>query len=223
MNEKPPSESGNALDLGSATTKFVELFELSLTEREDLKKWIDELSSKSNPTIRDRLCLALFRHQLSFREPPVPPGVPLTGVNLREYWVGHYAEYRKYQQLEDEIRSYLETPEALHSRALTNKLKMMELVQQDRVTYLACYPIIDKMFGTLQKKSGRGRPVTRRLTAVRALQMQIDNSWKLKKVTSKVCDCAKATHDTYCEQQLRQSIVKLEKLLRKCGVGPAKS
>src|ERR1019366_4681587 len=149
MNEKPPSESGNALDLGSATTKFVELFERSLTERADLKKWIDELSSKSNPTIRDRLCLALYRHQLSFREPPSPPGVPLTGMNLWEYWSGHYAENLKYLQLENEIRSYLETPETIHNRALTNKLKMINLIQQDSITFLACYPIIDKIFGTL--------------------------------------------------------------------------
>src|ERR1039458_1600417 len=177
----------------SLTTKFVELFERSLTERADLKKWIDELSSKSNPTIRDRLCLALYRHQLSFREPPSPPGVPLTGMNLWEYWSGHYAENLKYLQLENEIRSYLETPETIHNRALTNKLKMINLIQQDSITFLACYPIIDKIFGTLQKKSGRGRPVTRRLAAVRALQMQIDNGWKLKKVTSKVCDCTKAT------------------------------
>jgi hypothetical protein len=223
MNEKPPSESGNVPDLGAATSKIVELFERGLAERADLKEWIKELSSKSNPTIRDRLWLALYRHLLSFREPPLPPGVPLTGYNLWDYWASHNAEYQKYRELEREIESYLEPPETLHGRAVATERAMIELIPKDSVTFLALYPVIDEMFGKLQKKSGRGRPVTRRLAAVHALQMQIDNGWKLKKVTSKVCDCTKATHDDSCEQQLRQSIMTLEKLLSKCGVEPAKS
>ena len=223
MNEKLPPESGNVPDLGAATTKFVELFDRALADRAVLKKLIAELSSKSNPTIRDRLCLALYRHQLSFLEPPLPPGVPLTGYNLWDYWASPNAEYKKYRKLEREIESCLEPPETLHARAVATKRAMIELIPKDSVTFLALYPVIDEMFGKLQKKSGRGRPVTRHLAAVRALQMQIDNGWKLKKVTSKVCDCTKATHDDFCEQQLRQSIMKLEKLLSKCGVEPAKS
>lgn len=105
---------------------------------------------------------------------------------------------------------------------LPDAILVVDLIQQDGVTFLAYYPVIDKMFGKLERKPGRGRPATRRLTAVRALQMQIDNSWTLKKVTSKVCDCGKAAHNDFCEQQLRQSIISLRKLLSKCGVEPAK-
>lgn len=219
--EKQLSENSKTPNLGTATSKIVDLFDRALAERKDLEKWIEELSSKPNHTIHDQLCLGLYRHQLSFREPPLPLGVPLTGVNLWDYWGSHYAEYQKYRQLEGEIWSYLEPTETLHRRALSNKLAMIDLIQQDSVTFLAYYPVIDKMLGKLERKPGRGRPATRRLTAVRALQMQIDNSWTLKKVTSKVCDCGKAAHNGYCEQQLRQSIISLRKLLRKCGVEPA--
>jgi hypothetical protein len=218
MNEKPPSEGGNSPNLGSATTKVVELIERSLAEKADLKKWIDELWSKSNPTIRDRLCLALYRHQLSFREPPLPPEVPLNGVNLWEYWASHNAEYRKYRRLEDGIWSYLEPPETLHGREVTTKRAMIELIQKDSVTFLALYPVIDKMFGKLQKKSGRGRPVTRRLTAVRALQLCIDKNWTLSRITREVCDCGNATHEDRCQQRIRQSMSGLKKLLIRCGI-----
>jgi hypothetical protein len=77
------------------------------------------------------------------------------------------------------------------------------------------------MFGKLETKPGRGRPAIRRLTAVRALQMQIDNKLDLEAVTQELCDC-KHDHSECCEQQMRQIINNLRKLLRKCGLEPAK-
>lgn len=114
MNDKPP-------DLGEPNAKIVELFERALAEREYLKRWIEELSSKSKSTIRDQICLELYRHQLSFREPPLPGGGSLIGATLWEYWASHLLEFRKYCQLENEIRSYLEPPETLYKRALRER------------------------------------------------------------------------------------------------------
>jgi hypothetical protein len=222
MKEKQVPGNSNAPNLGTATPKFLELFDHAVAKREDLKKWIAELSSKPNLTIRDRLFLALHRHQLSFSEPPLPAGVSLTGMHLWEYWDSHWEELPKYWQFENEIRSYLEPPETLHNRALSNKLAMMDLIQQDSLTFLAYYPVIDKMFGKLETKPGRGRPATRRLTAVRALQMQIDNKLDLETVTQELCDCGKKDHSECCKQQMRQSINSLRELLRKCGLEPAK-
>jgi len=219
MNEECSTNSSNVPDVGAATAKIVELFERGLAEREDLKKWIEELSSKANPTIRDRLCLALYRHQLSFREPPLPSGDPLTGATLWEYWASHPTEYRKYCRLETEIQSYLEPPETRLSRAKSIRQGMIDLIQQDSVTFLAYYPVIEKMFGKPETKAGPGAPVTRRLPAVRAVQMQIDNDWNLKRVTKELCDCGN-DHSQYCEQRMRQSIISLKKLLHKCKVEP---
>jgi hypothetical protein len=209
-------------DLGPMTPKVLELFERALAEREYLKRWIEELSSKSKSTIRDQICLALYRHQLSFREPPLPGGGSLIGATLWEYWAGHQLECRKYCRLENEIRSYLETPESLYRRALSGKVAMMNLIRQDSVMFLANYQAVDEMFGKLERKPGRGRPATRRLTAVRALQMQIDKNCDLKKVTQERCDCGKAAHNESCEQQMRQSIGTLKRLLRKWGTEPSK-
>src|SRR6266542_6471817 len=124
MKEERFSGDSKTPNLGTVTPKIVELFERALAERKDLKKRIEELSSRSNPTVRDQLWLALYRQQLSSLEPQLPAGVSLTGMHLWQYSISHPEEYRKDCQIENEIRSYLEPPEAQHSRALSNKLAM---------------------------------------------------------------------------------------------------
>jgi len=206
-------------DLGKERSNFISLFEKALAEKAQLKAWIEDLSSKSKTTVREGLCLALYRHQLSYREPLLPDGTLLTGEALWEYWHDRPAEVHQHGRIETEILSYLRSPDALYDRAVRRKAATIELVKRDPLVFMACYPVIEEMLGKLRKKSGRGAPVTRRrLMAVRALQLQIDNDWTLKQITLKVCNCTKLEHDEFCEQQVRQSIIRLKRLFRKCGV-----
>ena len=215
MSERPCSEGGNAPSLGAAEAKFVGLFERALDERAELKRWIETLSSKSKPTVRERLCLALYRHQLSFREPPLPRGAFLTGVSIWDHWSSHEAEHQEHCRLEAEIRSYLESPEAVRNRAERNKATTMTLIQLDQLTFMACYPVVDEMYGKLQKKSGRGAPATRRLIAVQALQMHSDGGRTWASITEEICDCPKKEHDWRCAEAMRQSVNGLKRFLRR--------
>jgi hypothetical protein len=95
---------------------------------------------------------------------------------------------------------------------------MHELCQRAPVTYVALYPLIKQIY-----RQKPGRPVERRLAAVQALQMQIDKGETLKKITTKVCDCGKSEHGTYCEENLRQSIISLKKLLRQFRIPSSQS
>lgn len=141
----------------------------------------------------------------------------MTGANVWQYWDHHPNEYSAHHKLKNEILSYIESPDDQRNRALREKVAMTNLIQQDRLTFVAYYPVVEKMSGKLATKPGRGRPATRRMTAVSALQMQIDGN-PLKKVTHNLCDCGKAKHDEYCEQQMRQSILAVKRTLRKCEV-----
>jgi hypothetical protein len=105
VKRTPASKKEELPGLGAATPNIVDLYESALAERGLLRKWIRELSSKSNPTVRDRLCSALYRHQLSFREPPSAAGVTLTAITLWQYWIEHPQEYKQHQALQDEIMS----------------------------------------------------------------------------------------------------------------------
>lgn len=214
MQKNQPSGNRKAPNLGAVTPAVVELFERALTERKDLRKWIEHLSSISKPTIRDRLCFALYRHQLSFREPHLPAGVSLTGVSLWQYWASHPEEYRKYESLEHQILSYLKPQNELDLESQRRARKMLDLIQGDQLTFVALYPVVEQLY-----KKKPGRPVTRRHAAVRALQMTIEKNWTLNKATHQFCDCGKSKHDVSCKQQMRQSIIGLRKLLRKSGVG----
>jgi hypothetical protein len=194
--------------------RVLALFERALVEREDLKKWIEELSLKSDPTVRDRLCLVLYRHQLAFREPQLPAGVALTAMSLWRYWMDHPAECSKHQSLESEIRSYLWPSEELEADKVNRKLVMLDVINTDTLTYLALYPIIEEMLGKQP-----GRPATRRgPIAVSALQMKLDNNLTWLGIAKQVCDCLKGMHDHYCAETIRLSTVALEKLLRQCGI-----
>jgi hypothetical protein len=62
----------------------------------------------------------------------------------------------------------------------------------------------------------RGRPAERRSLAVSGLEMKHAGA-KLTEVTAKLCPCTKKEHDLYCEQTMRQSVMTLQRLLRRNG------
>jgi hypothetical protein len=197
-------------DLSSAYPQILDLYEQALNERQQLRKLIAELSAKSNHTVHDCLCLALYRQQLSFREPPLPNGIELTAASLWQYWAEHWQEYKEYQAIQDEIETYLFSREERKAATAARKLKELELYSHDPTLYVALYPIIEERY---RRKSGR--PVERPLLAVQGLQLQLDEGLTLKQVTAKVCDCKKAEHADCCEQNLRQSMDRIKRLLRR--------
>jgi hypothetical protein len=207
----------NPPDLSAVTPKYLELFERALAETPQLRKSIEELSLKSNPTVRDLLCLALYRHQLSFYEPQLPVGVPLTPSTLWQYWAKRKPELQAHQAIQQEILSYLMTDKELESHRQRSMLKELEFVEQDQMAFVAMYPIIEQRY---RKK--RGAPATKRPIAAKALQMQLDKKLSLARVTPKVCECGKATHDNLCENNLEKSIKSLRKLLRRFGIQVSK-
>lgn len=206
-------------DVGAATPKIVEFWERALSGKESDRNDIAQYAAKQPLTVREKLIFAWLRNKLSLLEPPLPVRTPANALNVWNYWIDHPDEMRTIVSLQDEITSYLGPPEQIASIATQSHVHMLDLIRDDDLTFMALAPVVGEM-----NKKKRGRPATRRFAAVGALQMQMDNKWNLKKVTPEVCDCGKARlrHDQYCEQQLRQSIVSLRKLLRKIGARPTK-
>jgi hypothetical protein len=88
MKRKTKSPPTTATEPPVLIKRTLALFKKALEDRENLRRWIGELSSRQNLTVKDRLCLALYRHQLSFREPPLSPGLVLNAVTLRLAFCG---------------------------------------------------------------------------------------------------------------------------------------
>jgi hypothetical protein len=204
-------------DLGSMTPKALELFERALAEKKYVEEKIETYASKPHPTVRELLLLAWFRNWLKFLEPRLPDGDSPTAASVWIYWDEHLDELRELAEAREEIISYLQPTDQIEADKNQAHVQMVELIGGDQLAFLAWYPVVEELY----KKKKRGAPTTRRLTAVRALQM-LDNNWKLKKVTKELCDCRNDQHDEHCQQRIRQSIISLNKLLEKCGVKPPK-
>jgi hypothetical protein len=172
-----------------------------------LKLWIDEVSSKSHLTITDRLALAHYRHELSFREPPLPRGVPLDAETLWQYWATNPEHYHAFRARKREIQTYLSTREEIDRQDQRQQLELLNLINTDASTYLALYPVVNDMF-----KKEPGRRVARPQVAVRALQMKNDIGRSLPEITRELCDCGRS-HDEYCEANIQHSLRALERLL----------
>jgi hypothetical protein len=200
-------------DFGAATTKITEEWERSFSQREDIRRKIAQHASKPHPTVREALVLAWFRKLLDMLEPVLPVETSMSATNVWQYWIDHPKEFGNIATVHDEITTYLGTAEQIDRMDEQAKARKLEMIKGDQVTFMALYPVVDLLYA---KK--RGRPPTRRLAAVRGLQMQNDNKLTLKEVMPKVCDCGKAAHDEYCEEKLRQSIRALRKLLGECGI-----
>jgi hypothetical protein len=64
----------------------------------------------------------------------------------------------------------------------------------------------------------RGRPVTKRQIAIKALEKQMlepERRWSYRQLAQKFCKCGKDKHDSSCAQALRQSMLQLRKILAK--------
>jgi hypothetical protein len=213
MKRKTRSAPRTTIEPPALTKRTLALFEKALEDRENLRRWIGELSSRPNLTVRDRLCLALYRQHLSFREPRLPPGAPLNAMTVRQYWVSAPEKYEEYESRTREIESYLKPAAELERETLQQKVKMLDLISSDATTFQLMYPVVEDVF-----KKPAGRHVSRPAIAVRALQLKIDTGRSWMEIAAEVCDCGKNVHDDHCRENLRQSVRALRDLLQKCGV-----
>jgi len=207
-------DGGKPLDLDTAKPKILERFARDLGERDDLRTKIDRYSAIRHLTVKHQLYLALLRNTLRHLEPPLPPEIPLTPESLWRYWTDHSDELEKLQSEGVEIVNYLASPEQVNAEKDTTHLKMLEWISVDRLTYLACYPVVEDLF-----KKKRGRPSTRGPIAARALQLKWDTDRDWAQIANEVCDCGQASHTQCCRDNIRQAVMALQGLLKRHGFG----
>jgi hypothetical protein len=159
--------------------------------REDFGRRIGKISAKAAPTIADRLRLAYYQNVLRLFE-SLPPG---TLVNAGFMMGRHCSDHQQEVREINEILDYLPDSRgrAPHGRSL----------------YLG--PV------STARSPTKGRPVTRRSAALRALQLQIDTGRTWTSITQEVCDCKKE-HDQSCRENIRQGVNGLKRLLRRLGI-----
>lgn len=66
-------------------------------------------------------------------------------------------------------------------------------------------------------KRRKGRPITKRQIAVKALELKLSDpdKWSYQKLAQRLCNCEKSNHDNSCSQSLRQTMLQLKKVLKK--------
>jgi hypothetical protein len=71
-----------------------------------------------------------------------------------------------------------------------------------------------------QSKRRAGRPVAKRQLAVRALDLKHTTKQHLSwaQLANRVCPCKKSKHDAGCRETLRQSVMALQRVLRKYNI-----
>jgi hypothetical protein len=60
---------------------------------------------------------------------------------------------------------------------------------------------------SIRLRPRKGRPASRRQTALQALQMKVDTGRSWPSILKEVCDCPKKDHDESCFESLRQSLI----------------
>jgi hypothetical protein len=192
--------------------------------------WYDDFFPDRQHPIRSRLVLALVRRECylqapaGYRNGAFPPG-PTTLPKLLEaassrmipYWQQeqHQAEFlRVYNEARD-IMTWLH-PHPTEPAWKTFLLHTTQAMLQQGVS-------LEEILKTLPKLTDNPRgakaKANMRIAAVKALELKMkgsENSWA--RVTRKVCPCGKGSHDNACVQRIRQTVIRLKKLLAFYGV-----
>jgi hypothetical protein len=162
--------------------------------REDFGRRIEQMSANSDPTIADQLLLAYYQSVLRLLE-SLPPETSLnSGYRMSELYSGRWKDVLKINQIHD----YL-IPGGGGSASQIGNM------------YLG--PI-----SRARRSPKKGRPVTQRSAALRALQLQIDTGQTWTAITKQVCGCGKKRHDRICKEKIRQSVNGLKRFLRDLGI-----
>src|SRR5438046_4902799 len=129
-----------------ANDKPFKLFTRVRDAREELGRCIQRMSAKSTLTITDRLLLAYYQKTLKFIEPLAPETLYNSGMTIWKYCSDHQEEACEIKQILD----YL-IPEGEIKKGLLRALP-----------------------GSARSSFKKGRPVTRRPSALRALHLWTD-------------------------------------------------
>lgn len=171
---------------------------------------VESLKPGSSRSIVEALRLAYLRKLLDFIEIPTKEGIAPSGADIWNYWVNRRTEFQQLCATGTEIASYVLPSESKMDIANRAKKKVASLLPVEQV--FDSVPVLDRFFAM------PGAPVKMRPVAVKALQLKIDKGWSLARITREVCPCRKATHRPNCQQDVRQSIIGLKKLLKRCGI-----
>jgi hypothetical protein len=96
--------------------------------------------------------------------------------------------------------------------ALVAELKrILDYLGHDRKSELE-YPL------PVSARRKRGRPSSRRHSAVRALHLKIHAGQTWRAISEQLCDCVSGKHDDSCMEAIRQSAMGLARFLRRLGV-----
>jgi hypothetical protein len=195
-------------DWGAVTTKILEYFDRALAGRAALREQIRHYEAESCLTIDDMLMLAWLRNELALVDPPLSDGPYPPAAKLWVYGMNHTEELLKIQSLREELNSYLGRENADDSTEMANLLRGNDLA------FLALWPIVSDPPGKV------GHPPTRRRVAARALQMKKAGNRTWPQIAEAICDCRQKDHTKYCTQNIRQGVIRLQKLLRVLGFDP---
>jgi hypothetical protein len=191
---KAKSESViKATAVPSPDAKTIYWYERVRDVRQDFGRRIEEMSTKSEPTITDQLLLAYYQHVLRLFDSLPPETMVNAGYGMGKHCFGRQEEVLGINQIHDYLIPVGGGPA----------------------------PQIGKMhlgpISAARRFAQRGRPVTRRSQALRALQLHIDTGQSWTKITKRICDCGDKTHEL-CTENIRQSVNNLKRFLRELGI-----
>jgi hypothetical protein len=190
-------DSESRADVASDQRRNDKTFELCARVsdiREELGRRIQRMSAKSAQTIADQLELAYYQNVLSFYEPLSPKTRVHSGFAMWRQCSDHQREVWKINQILD----YLIGGGTERRTTLARSVSLALPVSARSIK--------------------KGRPVTRRPVAVRALQMKIDTGKNWLAIAQEVCDCKKKKHDKSCREAIRQSVISLRRSLKNLGI-----
>jgi hypothetical protein len=165
--------------------------------REDFRRRIEEMSSKSTLSIADRLRLAYYQDVLRLYASLSPETSVQSGATMLRHCSDHQEEAREINKILD----YLVEEEEIKAGA----------VPQPGSIARALPP-------SLRVSPKKGRPVTRCSAALRALQLQIDTGRTWTSITQEVCVCKSEKHGRSCTENVRQSVNDLKRVLLQLGI-----
>jgi hypothetical protein len=203
-------DSSAGRSIGPVTAEAMRLFDRAPQRTEILREVIQSYSPKKSTQVVDVLILAYLRHLLAILNPPLPPAEATISIRIWDYWETNAKEFRRLCELGILIADYL-GPEGFKKEVA--KLAKKHIIEKvlPRELIVDYWPELEKVFAT------SGPRVTLRPIATRALQMKMDGmTWR--EIADKICSCKEQQHGENCRENIRHSVIALQKFLVKLGI-----